>query len=98
VNTCKKNKNHWKDDLNSILINILETYSNAPQEYVVQLFNSLRNTNVIRSQVHNNIEYMYEEKENCVGFANSVINNIPILGKLPIVENILIIENVPINK
>lgn len=87
-----KNKNHWKDDLNSILINILETYSNAPQEYVVQLFNSLRNTNVIRSQVHNHIEYMQEEKENCVGFANLVTNNIPI------VENILIIENVPINK
>jgi hypothetical protein len=52
---------HWNDDLDCVLIKLLEIYSNAPLEYIVQLFNSSCNTNVIKSQVHNHIQYMREK-------------------------------------
>jgi hypothetical protein len=46
---------HWNDDLDCVLINILETYSNPPLKYIVQLFISSCNTNVTKNQVHNHI-------------------------------------------
>jgi hypothetical protein len=55
-----KTQIHWNDDLNSILINLLEIYSNAFVGYIVKLFNSSCNINVIRSQVHNHIQYKYD--------------------------------------
>jgi len=54
-----KKKNHWNDDLN-ILMGFLETYSNAFVGYIAKLFNSSCNTNVVRSQLHNHIQYEYE--------------------------------------
>jgi len=51
---------HWNDDLKSILMNLLEIYSNAFVRYIVKLFNSSCNINVIRSQVHNHIQYKYD--------------------------------------
>jgi hypothetical protein len=53
---------NWNDDLDCVLIKLLETYSNAPLEYIVQLFNSSCNTNVTKTQVHNHIQYMWEKK------------------------------------
>jgi uncharacterized FlaG/YvyC family protein len=53
---------NWNDDLNCVLIKLLETYSNAPLEYIVQLFNSLCNTNVTKTQVHNHIQYTQKRK------------------------------------
>jgi hypothetical protein len=49
---------HWNDDLDCVLIKLLEIYSNAPLKYIVQLFNSLCNTHVTKSQVHIHIQYM----------------------------------------
>jgi hypothetical protein len=37
---AKKIHFHWNDDLDCVLIKLLETYSNAPLECIVQLFNS----------------------------------------------------------
>ncbi len=36
---CPKKTFHWNDNLNFILINLFENYSNAPFEYIVQLLN-----------------------------------------------------------
>jgi hypothetical protein len=53
---------HWNDDqLDFILINLLETYSNASLKDILQLFNSLCNTNLNRKQVHDHIPYMQKE-------------------------------------
>jgi hypothetical protein len=53
---------NWNDDLNCILTKLLETYSNAPLEYIVQLYNLSSNTSVTKIQVHNHIQYMWEKK------------------------------------
>ncbi len=59
ANICKKKEHfHWTDDLDFIFINLLETYSNALLEYIVQLLNSSCNTNVTRIQMHNHTQYM----------------------------------------
>lgn len=41
-------------------MSFLETYSNAFVGYIAKLFNSSCNTNVVRSQLHNHIQYEYE--------------------------------------
>ncbi len=54
---------NWNGELDCVLINFLETYSNAPLEYIVQLFNSSCNTNCTKnSSTHNHIQYMWENK------------------------------------
>jgi hypothetical protein len=52
---AKKMCFHWNDDLDCVLIKLLKTYSNALLEYIVQLFNSSCNTNVLKNQIHNHI-------------------------------------------
>jgi hypothetical protein len=52
----KKYVFNLNDDLYCVLIKKLETYSNAPLEYIVQVFNSSFNTNVTKTQVHNYIQ------------------------------------------
>jgi hypothetical protein len=42
---------NWNDDLDCVLIKLLETYANAPLEYIVQVFNSSFNTNVIKTYI-----------------------------------------------
>jgi hypothetical protein len=42
-------------------MNLLETYSNAFTGYIVKLFNSSCNINVVRIQMHNHIQYEYEK-------------------------------------
>ncbi len=46
---AQKIRFNWNDDLDCVLIKLLETYSNAPLEYIVQLFNSSCNTNVTKN-------------------------------------------------
>jgi hypothetical protein len=61
----KKIHFHWNDNLDCVLIKLLgKTYSNAPLECIVQLFNSSCNTNVNKSQVHDHIQYMRRKKNN----------------------------------
>jgi hypothetical protein len=55
---AQKQSFNWNDDLDYVLIKLLETYSNAPLEYIVKVFNSSFNTNVTKTQVHNYIQYM----------------------------------------
>ncbi len=40
---------NWNGDLYCVLIKLLETYSNAPLEYIVQLLNSSCNINCIKN-------------------------------------------------
>jgi hypothetical protein len=63
---------------------LLETYSNAFVGYIIKSFNSSCNTNVVRSQMHNHIQYEYEKIKIKICFANKqianpMINNIPML-------------------
>ncbi len=86
---AQKIHSNWNGDLDYVLIKLLETYSNAPLEYIVLLFNSPCNINCTKTQLHNHIQYMWEKKqvkENFVSFAipMSMPNNIPIF---PIIEN-----------
>jgi hypothetical protein len=47
---------NWNDDLDCVLIKLLETYSNGPLEYIVQVINSSFNTKVTKTQIHKYIQ------------------------------------------
>ncbi len=97
---------YWNGDLDCVLMKLLETYSNAPLEYIVKLFNSSCNTNCIKTQVHNHIQYMWEKKqvkEIFISYVSFVIpmpmpNNIPISPIIKnnhsIIKDLPIIENI----
>jgi len=55
---AQKIHSNWNGDLDYVLIKLLETYSNAPLEYIVLLFNSPCNINCTKTQLHNHIQYM----------------------------------------
>jgi hypothetical protein len=98
---------NWNGDLDFVLLKLLETYSNAPLEYIVQLFNSSCNTNCTKTQVHNHIQYMSEKnqvKENFISYVSFAIpmsmpNNISISpitkNNHSMIKDLPIIENVP---